>query len=245
VEATEIAVLGVAAREIGTRVHIAHVTSAAGVGSVRAAQCVGAPLTAETCPQYLLFTSQAVDRWGAFAKVAPPLREDSDVATLWDALRDGTISVVASDHAPFRPEEKEGVAYSEAPSGMPSVETMFPVLLDAALRGKLPLEQAVGLVTTSPARLFGLVGRKGVVTEGADADLVIFAPNAQTNLRMDRLFTKAAHCARAYEGMTLRGQIEQTLVTGRPAYKHGRIIGEPRGRFVRPDTTITVSAREA
>jgi allantoinase len=175
--------------------------------------------------------------------VAPPLREEGDRAALWEAIRDGTITVVASDHAPFRPEEKEGVAYSEAPSGMPSVETMFPVLLDAALRGLLPLEQAVDLVTAAPARLFGLLGRKGTVSEGADADLVVFAPNLQTEVRMDRLVTKAAHCAHAYEGMALRGRIEQTLVNGHTAYKDGRIVGPPRGRFVQPDTTSTTAAR--
>ncbi len=243
VEATAIAIVGVLAREIGTPVHIAHLTSAAGLDAVRAAQSVGTPLTAETCPQYLLFTNLMVERWGAFAKVAPPLREESDRTALWDAIRDGTISVVASDHAPFRPEEKEEVAYSEAPSGMPSVETMFPVLLDAALRGLLPLDQAVNLVTAAPARLFGLLGRKGTVTEGADADLVVFAPNLQTEVHMDRLVTRAAQCARAYEGMALRGRIEQTLVNGHTAYKDGRIVGPPRGRFVQPDTTITAAAR--
>jgi dihydroorotase (multifunctional complex type) len=245
VEATEIAIVSALAREVGTPVHIAHLTSAAGLNAVRAAQRVGTPLTAETCPQYLLFTDSAVDRWRAFVKIAPPLREEADVLALWESLGDGTVAVLASDHSPFRPEEKEGVAFSDAPSGMPSVETMYPVLLDAALRGRLALERAVDLVTASPARIFGLGGRKGIVVTGADADLVIFDPAAHTNVRIDHLFTKAARCAVAYDGMALRGTIEQTLVGGQVAYAHGRIIGGPRGRFVQPHSTATTSASEA
>src|SRR5262249_44723777 len=157
-------------------------------------------------PQYLLFDSRAIERWGAFVKVAPPLREAGDLEALWEGVRDGTISIVASDHAPFRPEEKREVEYIDAPQGMPSVETMLPVLLGAALRGVLTLEQAVDLVTAAPARLFGLHGRKGTVSEGADADLVVFAPDAVTTVRIDRLHTKAAGCALAYDGMALRGR---------------------------------------
>jgi dihydroorotase-like cyclic amidohydrolase len=152
---------------------------------------------------------------------------------------------VASDHAPFRPEEKRGVEYVNAPQGMPSVETMLPVLLDAALQGLLPLEQAVDLVTAAPARLFGLHGRKGTVSEGADADLVVFAPDAGTTVRIERLHTKAAGCALAYDGMTLHGRIERTLVAGQIVYDNGRITGQPRGRFVRPDAKKKIMAGEA
>jgi allantoinase len=245
VEAAEIAILGVLAKDVGARIHIAHLTSAAGLDAVRAAQSMNAPVSAETCPQYLLFDNRAVERWGAFVKVAPPLREAGDVDALWGGVRDGTISIVASDHAPFRPEEKRGGEYMNAPQGMPSVETMLPVLLDAALRGLLPLEQAVDLVTAASARLFGLHGRKGTVSEGADADLVVFAPDAGTTVRIDRLHTKAAGCALAYDGMELQGRIERTLVAGQIVYDNGRIIGQPRGRFVRPDSSGKIMAGEA
>ncbi len=238
VEAAEIALLATLARAIGTHVHIAHLTSAAGLVATRSALRMGAPLTAETCPQYLLFDRSAVDRWGAFVKIAPPLRDRTDVNALWDGLREGTISVVASDHSPFRPEEKRAVPYADAPQGMPSVETMFPVLLDAAARGLLPLGQAVDLLTAAPAKLFGLHGRKGTVSEGADADLVIFDPDHDTVVRGERLLTKAAGCAVAYEGMPLRGRIERTFLLGQPVYEHGEIVGQPRGRFVRPGTRL-------
>jgi dihydroorotase (multifunctional complex type) len=244
IEATAIAIIGAVAREVGARVHIAHLTSAAGLRALRGAQAAGTEITAETCPHYLLFDSSAIDRWGAFVKIAPPLREARDVAALWDGVREGLITVIASDHAPFRPAEKE-VTYAAAPHGMPSVETMLPILLDAALRHLLPLEHVVDLVTTAPARLFGLDGRKGTVREGADADLVIFDPEALTEIHQDRLFTKAAGCAVAYEGMRLCGRIEQTIVAGQVSFRDGYILGEPRGRFVRPDPLAMAVTRAA
>src|SRR6185437_4174923 len=88
VESAEIAVLGAMARTVGTPIHIAHLTSAAGLEAVRGAKHMGAPLTAETCPQYLLFDRSAVERWGAFVKIAPPLRERPDMAALWEGLRE-------------------------------------------------------------------------------------------------------------------------------------------------------------
>lgn len=234
VEATAIAIIGTLARETGARAHIAHLTSAAGLQTLRAINAAGPVLTAETCPQYLLFDSRAIDRWGGYAKIAPPLREPADSAALWEGLRDGAIGIVASDHAPFRPEEKRDVPYADAPQGMPSVETMLPVLLDAAARGLLPLEQAVDLLTGAPARLFGLDGRKGTVAAGADADLVIVDPAAQAEVRIDCLLSRAAGCAILYDGLQLRGRIETTLVAGQIAYRDGRIEGPPRGRFIAP-----------
>ena len=243
VEAAQIAVIGAIAADLGARVHIAHLTSAAGLAVFRAVRTLGAAITAETCPQYLLFDDRAVSRWGAFVKIGPPLREEADVAALWEGLLDRTIALVSSDHSPFRPEEKSGVPYSEAPQGMPSVELLLPVLLDAAFQGRLSLEQAVDLVTAAPARIFGLAGRKGTIAEGADADLVIVEPDTRSEVRVDQLFTRAAGCAVAYDGMVLQGRISRTLVDGQIAFEHGAIVGPPRGRFVRPALVGAVGQR--
>jgi dihydroorotase (multifunctional complex type) len=242
VEAVEIAIVGTIAQNVGGPVHIAHVTSAAGLEAVRAARQAGAPLTAETCPQYLLFCEADVERVGAFAKVAPPLRTREDNRALWAGLRDGSLDVVASDHSPFLPQEKTSVPLADAPFGMPTVETTVPVLLDAALRECLPFELAVDLVTSAPARLFGLFPRKGAVEVGSDADLVIFAPDIVNEVRTDRLLSRAAGCARAYEGMTLCGSITHTLVNGHMVYEDGRIVDGPPGRFITTET-VPVTAR--
>ena len=156
IESVQIGIIGAMAHELGGPVHIAHVTSAAGLDAVRAARHIGTALSAETCPQYLLFTEAEVDRVGPFARIAPPLRTAADRDALWRGLRDGSLDVVASDHSPFRPEEKTSVPFARAPFGMPTVEMLLPSLLDAGQNERIPLEMAVDLVTAAPARLFGL-----------------------------------------------------------------------------------------
>lgn len=236
IEAVQIGIVGAMACELGGPVHIAHVTSATGLDAVRASQYTGAPLSAETCPQYLLFTEAEVDRVGAFAKVAPPLRSVADRNALWSGLRDGSLTAVASDHSPFRPEEKTNVPFAQAPFGMPTVEMLVPVLLDAAQNERIPLEMAVDLVTAAPARLFGLFPRKGAVAAGSDADIVIYDPNKPNEVHIDRLVSRAAGCARAFDGMKLVGTITHTLVNGTVVYDHGTIVDGSHGRFVAPQS---------
>jgi allantoinase len=234
VEATEIALLGALAAAAGTEVHIAHVTSQAALAAVRGASVTGARITSETCPQYLVFDSGLIDRVGAFAKVAPPLRELEDTLALWEGLRDGSISMVASDHAPFLPEEKHGTDYTKAPQGLPTVETMVPILLDAASRRRLPLELAVDLITRRPAERFDLYPEKGRVGVGADADIMLFDPRGTTRLSVRSLRSRAAGSGLAYEGMVLQGRVVQTIVAGRTVYRDGKIVDPPTGRFVHP-----------
>jgi dihydroorotase (multifunctional complex type) len=244
IEAVQIGIVGAIARELRTPVHIAHVTSAAGLDAVRAAQHISAPLSAETCPQYLLFTEAEVQRVGAFAKIAPPLRTVADTEALWAGLRDGSLAVVASDHSPFRPEEKTSVPFAQAPFGMPTVELMIPMLLDAGQRGRIPLEMAVDLVTAAPARLFDLFPRKGAVAVGSDADIVVYAPSQTNEIRIDRMVSRAAGCAQAFDGMTFRGTITHTLVNGNVVYENGAILDGPPGRFVGPrNAAAAVPAR--
>jgi dihydroorotase (multifunctional complex type) len=234
VEATAIAVVGALAASTKTRIHVAHVTSQAALDALRGARAMGASVTGETCPQYLVFDENAIEKFGAFAKVAPPLRAPEDGSALWDGLRDGTIEIVASDHAPFRPEEKTGVSYAMAPQGMPTVETMVPILLDAALRGLLPIELAVDLITSAPARRFGLHPRKGSVRPGAAADISLFSPKGERKLTVRSLVSKAAGCGVLYEGMVLRGRLTRTIVGGRTVFLEGFVFDPPAGHFVRP-----------
>jgi dihydroorotase (multifunctional complex type) len=231
VEAVAIAQVAALALEAAARIHIAHVTSRSALAALRGAIAMGADVSAETCPQYLMLDSSAVERYGGVAKIAPPLREPADSEALWDALRDGTLSLVASDHAPFLRHEKSDVPFIDAPQGLPTVELLVPVILDAAAKERLPLELAVALITSAPARLLGLYPEKGCIAPGSDADLVLVSMHDLFRPDPGSLMTKAADCGIVFAGMALQAHVRSTIVNGRVVYADGRLVGPPGGRF--------------
>lgn len=229
VEATAVAALIELAREVGTPIHIAHVTSAQTVDVIRRAKRSGAPVTAETCPHYLFCTEDDLERAGPFGKINPPIRRAEDREALWEALEDGTLDVVATDHAPFAAAEKEAARGDilAAPPGHPGVEYLVPLIVGEALAGRLPIERAVELISTQPARLFGLFPRKGVVWPGADADLTIYDPRSDTTLRRGEGYSNAADCNLLYDGRTVRGHVHATVLAGKVVYADGEVLGAP------------------
>ncbi len=238
VEAAEVALVGAIAEATGARTHVAHMTSAQSVRALQGARAAGADMTGETCPHYLIFDEEMIERHGSYVKVAPPLRPAADTRALWKALESDQIQVVASDHAPFTPEEKAAAAYADAPQGLPGVETMVPVVLDAAVRGELPFTRAVSLITDAPARRFGLYPRKGTISPGADADLVFWDPGTTTTLDIDTFASKAGRVGVPYDGMQLEGRIRRTMVRGRTVQVDGVMHEASGGRFVRPVRSV-------
>ena len=224
VEAVGIATTAAIAKEASAPIHIAHVSSRTALDAVRAGLELGADLTAETCPQYLLLDDRTVERFGGLAKIAPPLRTPDDRDALWAAIEAGTIGVVASDHSPFLPHEKLDVDFEVAPQGLPTVELLVPAILDAAARGVLPLERAVGLVTAAPARLFGLE-TKGTLDVGADADVTLFSFTEPTHPVADAFASRARGCAVVFEPLEFRARIvgdagrRQRRLRGRPGHR--------------------------
>ena len=237
VEALAVASLFTLNESIGANLHIAHVSSREALEVVRRFQRTGSTATAETCPHYLFFTEADLERVGPYAKINPPLRKPDDQTALWEGLRDGTLMAVTTDHSPFTVEEKERARTDiwRTPPGAPGVEEMLPGMLNAALEGKLSIEEAVNLISTNGARRFGIYPRKGVIAVNADADLVIYDPESSTTIHQDMLFSKARGCDKLYEGITFRGKVLRTIVAGRTVFKDGEITGEPGwGQFVRP-----------
>lgn len=243
-EAVAIATSAALAKEAGTHIHIAHVSSRNALAAVRGGVAMGTEITAETCPQYLLLDEGTVARHGGLAKIAPPLRTADDAAVLWAALADGTIELVSSDHSPFLPHEKTDVEFAQAPKGLPTVELLVPCVLDAAARGVMPLERAVGLVTSAPARLFGLQDRKGTLAVGADADITLFSLGEPELRSADSFQTRARGVAVVFEPLALRARVVQTLVAGQIVFADGRVVGERSGGFL-PGPRIVASEREA
>ena len=260
VEAAAVGLVATIARDVGFPAHIVHLTSRLAVEEVRAAQSLGSDLSAESCPHYLLFDETDIAHFGTFVKVAPPLRSVEDVAYLWQALSDGTLTVVASDHAPFTPEEKENPAYiatiwlpakgahpftpekakaaseyAAAGQGIPSLEMLVPTMVDAGLIGRFPLERAVEVMTANPAKLFGIYPRKGTISPGSEADLVLVDPDGGLTVDSARFLSRSGGSGKVYDGLRMTGRVLTTLSRGRIVYTDGKVVGESGGRFVSPD----------
>lgn len=238
VEALAVASLLTLNEVAGVRLHIAHVSCREALAAIRRHQAEGADVTGETCPHYLFFTEDDFLRIGAWARVNPPIRRQADQDALWAALADGTLMAVTTDHSPFMVEEKERAQTDifAVPPGAPGVEELLPSMMDAALSGRLSVEDAVRLISTNGAKRFGIYPRKGVIAPGADADLVLYDPEGSTTIHQDMLFSKSRACDKLYEGMTFRGRVTRTIVNGATVFADGAIVGvRGGGRFVRPD----------
>lgn len=221
---------------VGTKLHIAHVTSKHALQTLRKWQG-HQDISGETCPQYLLYTEQALAEFGSYAKINPPLRKRSDIEALWEGLRDGSLISVTTDHSPFTVEEKERARSNiwAAPPGVPGVEFLVPMMLDAVAKGRVTLEQAVALISSNGARRFGIYGRKGLIAVGADADLTLVDLQASTVVDRTKEFSQSRDTDYFFHGKTFQGKVVQTIVNGKTVFLNGEVLGKPGdGRFVRP-----------
>jgi allantoinase len=200
-------------RRTGTRAHILHLSSAAALPELRAARAEGLPITVETCPHYLSLVAEDVPDGGTQFKCAPPIRSASNRDALWQALRDGDIDLVVSDHSPSTADLKfagDG-DFARAWGGIAGVQLgLAAVWTEAADRG-VPLEDVVRWMSASPAAFAGL-GRKGLLEVGRDADLVVFAPDERFTVRQAELLHK--NPVSAYDGAELRGVVRRTFLRG-------------------------------
>ncbi len=213
----------------GGRAHIMHVSSAAGMRVLKAARALGINVGAEVTPHHLFLSSEDYPTLGNVMKVNPPIRTRADQDELWRGLLDGTISTVGSDHAPHTPKDKEGGIW-EAASGFIGVQTTLPLLLDSALSGRISIELITRVAAENPARLLGLYPRKGCVEVGSDADLVIFDPRGETEIRPEMLLSR--YPISPFIGRKLRGRLEMTMVRGMIVFRNGIINGPPAGKFL-------------
>jgi len=223
------------AAETDAHLHICHMTAAGSVDVVEWAQAMGQTVTGETSTNYLLFTREAMKERGPYAKVDPPLRGKDDQLRLWEALNDGTIDVLASDHAPYTREEKERGWDNifDAPSGGVVIETTLPLMLDAVNRDRISLERLVEVFSTNPAMMNGLYPRKGDIILGADADIVIADMGKPFHIRGEDLHT--IQKITPYEDMEGKGVPVLTMVRGKIIYEDGQVVGKPGyGEFQSP-----------
>ena len=233
-EGAAISQVGRLAEETGCAVHIVHVSSALGLAAVREARSRGARLTAETCPQYLVLSAGSYERMdGHLFAASPALRTDADQRALWKALRRRELDLIATDHCPFTREQKRwNGTFTDLPYGLPGVETLLPLVhSEGVAKGLLHLPDLPRLLSEGPARVHGLYPRKGVLETGADADLVVFDPDATWEIRPDRLHMKTDFSP--YDGWSVTGKVEATVARGEVVYAGGEVVAEAgRGRFL-------------
>lgn len=238
VEALAVARLLTMAEALQAPVHVAHVSCAQAVDIIRRFRRDGLDVTAETCPHYLFFDEDDYLRLGPYAKINPPIRSAAHQRALWRAIDEGIFSAITTDHSTYLVKEKErgweGVWLS--PSGAPGVQAMLPLLMTAALRDRrLPVEQVVRLISSEPARLFGLAPRKGTLQPGADADICLYDPRPTTKLTYEQMLSQARDVDKLYLDMEFQGRVALTLVRGRRVFYNGEILAEAgSGQFVAP-----------
>ena len=200
-------------RRTGARAHILHLSSAAALPALRAARAEGLPITVETCPHYLTIAEEQIPDGATQFKCCPPIRDDANRSLLWQALLDGDIDIVVTDHSPSTAALKyaHGGDFGLAWGGIAGLQTGLAAVWTEAARRGIPLATVVGWMSTAPAAFVGLE-RKGGIAVGADADLVAFAPDALFTVHADELQHK--NPVSAYDGRELRGVARRTWLRG-------------------------------
>lgn len=198
----------------GCPVHIAHVSTARGVELLREAKKKKWPVTGEVTPHHFSLTDEICRSYDPNTKMAPPLRTQADIRAIEKGLADGSIDMIATDHAPHSISDKE-VGFEDAPFGIIGLETALPLSLRLVQRGVIDLKRLIELLSVNPAKLMGL--DRGHLGEGATADLVIFDPKRKWTYDVNRSFSKSRNSP--FHGQDFEGAVLWTLVNGKIAYQ--------------------------
>jgi dihydroorotase len=210
----------------GARIHVLHISSAAELRPLAEAKARGVEITGETCPHYLLLSEKDYEKSGGVVRVNPPVRETPNQQPLWDALMDGTIDMVATDHAPHTPEEKTRNDIWTVDCGFPGVETQMPLMLTEVNRGRATIRDYVRWSAENPAKHWGLYPRKGTLTVGSDADIAIVDMSRPWTIDDARIQSRSK--ISPWQGWQCTALPVHTIV---------------RGRFVMKDRLLDESAR--
>lgn len=236
------------AKMAGTSLYIVHLGNKQGMDAVTEARDQGYPIFAETCPQYLYFTSKVykdgIPEQGLRARdfvCSPPMKGKESQDALWEGIKRGDITTIATDHCPFTRAEKDwGITqkdgtpgnFTTIPNGCAGIENMYPYILSEANKGRITFNKAVELCATNPAKLFGLDHLKGALQVGLDADIVLYDPKKQFTITNDAMHGDTDHTV--WEGAKLKGYPVATYSRGNLVYKDGEFLGKRGdGKFLK------------
>lgn len=219
-------------RLTGARVTIAHASNPAVLDLVARERSLGAPVVAESCPQYLFLREAEVLDHGTFRKFTPPARarSEADEDEMWRRFNAGDITILSTDHAPSTSEQKLDGGIWDAHFGLPGLDSTFALMLDAALRGRTSLELVTDRYARAPARRYRLAG-KGELAIGRDADVILVDPSASRTLRNEDVISRAGWTP--FHGREVRGAVTATFLRGREVARDGAVTTDaPAGRFL-------------
>jgi allantoinase len=218
------------AEEFGASIHIVHLSSAEALPLLVEARRRGLPITVETCVHYLWFDAEEIPDGATEYKCAPPIRETANREALWEGLELGMIDMVTTDHSPCPPamKRREEGRWDLAWGGIASLGLALPVLWTAMRKRGIALERIGEWMAEAPAQLVDLAGQKGVIDAGADADLVVFDPDAEWTVAPADLHFR--HKISPYLGAELRGRVRETWLRGETIFRDGEFLGEARGK---------------
>jgi dihydroorotase len=223
-------------RPYGTKLHIFHLSSEEGVQILKEAKRQGLPITAETCPHYLLIDGRTIEKLGPLLKMNPPVRGPQHSKALWEGLKSGAVDMIATDHSPHAKEEKFKASIWEAIAGWPGVETMLPLLLNEVAKGTLTLNELIKYMSENPARVWGMYPQKGNMGVGSDGDLTLVDLRAEATIKAESLHSKSK--LTPFDGWVVKGVPVYSIVGGRVVMEKGDVHEDAgRGRLVKPNVT--------
>jgi len=221
-------VVGIA-EKVGNKLHIVHLSTKEGVNIIRWAKSHGVDATTETCPQYLIFTTEDFKKLGSVLKIAPPLRKEEDREELWKGLKDGSIDFICTDHAAGKyPEEKSSPDIWKNYAGIPGTQLIAPSILYYGYhKGRLSLAEIQKLMSENSAKRYGLYPQKGTIQIGSDADFSVVDLDKEWTVEPSRLESKGKYSP--FTGKILKGKIYMTIVRGEIVYREDEGVVGKRG----------------
>jgi len=232
-ETIDVLTAGLIGLEVGCPVYIVHVSAWQSIEAIKFLRQMGAKIYAETTPHYLALTKY--EPLGIGGVVKPPLRDETHVARLWQAVADGTIDTIGSDHVPIKLQvDKLERGLWKCQGGLPGMGVILPIMVNEGVnRGRITMEQLAKVSSENAARIFGIYPKKGVLSPGSDADIIIVDQHKEWTIGVDTL--KGLSDYSPYEGKVVRGKAIKTFVRGRLVAEDGRLVTEsPLGEFVEP-----------